>query len=157
MITSAQLIKKYGDPRIDTVLWERANMTLYDVPLDLEQLNPAIPKRIYCHRDFAPTLNAWLNELARTELIKEIKTFDGCWNVRTKRGLSSLSIHAFGCAVDFNASHNPLGFTYQQCIDKGLQPFSPMFIMASRQFVDCGADWTSRPDGMHYQIKTLMP
>lgn len=157
MITSAQLIKKYGDPRINTAQWEAKNMTLYDVPLPIEQRNPVMPNRIYCHRDFAATLNAWFTAMAQSSLIHEIKTWDGCFNIRQKRGSSSLSIHAFGMAVDFNAAHNPLGLTREQCIAKGLTPFSPMFIDLARKFVNCGADWVKRPDLMHYEVKTLMP
>lgn len=157
MITSAQLIKQYGDPRQDQYAWECKNMTMYDVPIELERFNPVIPKRIYCHRDFAPSLHTWLNALADASLIHEIKTWDGCFNVRNKRGASSLSLHAFGCAVDINASHNPLGLTASQCLARGLTPFSSMFIDLSRKYMDCGADWKTRPDGMHYQLKNLMP
>jgi hypothetical protein len=56
-------------------------------------------------------------------------------------------------AIDFNASHNPFKHTRQQAIDKGLKPFSEKFIQASRQYVDCGADWKSPVDLMHFQIK----
>ncbi len=157
MVTSAQLLKQYGDPQVNTLAWERKNMTLYDVPISIEKFNPAIPNRIYCNRDFAPVLNAWLNALADTGLIHEIKTWDGCFNIRRKRGLYSLSLHAFGMAVDINASHNPLGLTSVQAIAKGLIPFSEKFIELSRKYMDCGADWKIRPDLMHFQIKTLAP
>jgi hypothetical protein len=156
MVTSAQLIKKYGDPTVNQAVWEARNMTLYNVPLPIEKRNPSMPQRIYCHRDFAPILHVWFTAMAETSLINEINTWDGCFNIRKKRGGSSLSLHSFGMAVDFNASHNPLGLTSQQCREKGLTPFSTMFIELARKYVDCGADWKTRPDGMHFQVKKLV-
>ena len=91
--------------------------------------------------------------MAKHNVLSEIKTYDGCWNVRKKRGLQSLSIHAFGMAIDLNASHNPLGLTQAQCKEKGLIPFTEKFLSVARNYVDCGADWKTRPDGMHFQIK----
>lgn len=156
MITSAECIKKYGDPRKDTLAWEQKWMTVYDVPEHIEKLNSFIPRKIYCHKDFAPVLAAWLEELASSELIQEIKTYDGCFNIRKMRGLNTLSIHAFGLAIDFNASHNPLQVTYEQALKKGLAPFSEKFIEVSRKYFSCGWDFKTRPDGMHYQLKEII-
>lgn len=157
MITAAQLINKYGDPRIETARWEMRNMKMYDVPAEVEALNRAIPGRIYCNRDFEPVLHTFLLDLARTSLIHEIKTWDGCFNIRTKRGNSSLSTHAFGVAIDLNAAHNPWKHTRAQAKAKGLEPFSDQFITIARKYFDCGADWTKVPDPMHMQMKIIMP
>jgi hypothetical protein len=45
--------------------------------------------------------------------------------------------------------------TREQAIAKGLRPFSQRFIEVSREFMECGWDWIKRPDGMHYQKKSL--
>lgn len=153
MVDSSKLIKVYGDPSVNTIDWERKNMLLWKLPPLIHLAIPCMPSRIYMHNKFIPVVQAWLTELVKEGLSGEIITYDGCWNVRKKRGLSSLSIHAFGMAIDLNASHNPLGLTAAQCSAKGLKPFTPAFIECSRKFVDCGADWTTRPDGMHFQIK----
>lgn len=128
-------------------------MVLWTIPKDLDKAIPALPSRIYIHKAFQAVAQEWLRELVAQELAHEITTYDGCWNVRTKRGLTSLSIHAWGMAIDLNASHNPLGLTREQCIARKLKPFSKDFIAVSRKFVDCGGDWPSRPDLMHFQIK----
>lgn len=154
MVTSQQLIKKYGDPTKDQATFERNNMIMFDIDDRVNSANKVIPNRIYVHRHFGPIVNAWLLALWEAGVLSEIKTWDGIFNVRKKRGLNSLSIHAFACALDLNASHNPLGLTRQQCIAKGLTPFSEKFIEVSRPYMDCGADWAGRPDGMHYQIKS---
>jgi hypothetical protein len=153
MIKSVDLIKLYGDPSIDTIKWERKNMVVWQVPSFITEYIECLPKKMYVHYTFQDTLHDWFEHLLSNGLYKEIKTYDGCWNVRKKRGLSTLSIHAFGMAVDLNASHNPLGLNRDQCIAKGLKPFSNKFIDASRKYLDCGADWQTRPDLMHFQIK----
>lgn len=155
MVTSKQAILKYGDPTADNLSWERKNMKLHRLNPVIHLSNPVIPAAIYVHKDFALDVDLWLTELHSQGLLYEIKTWDGCFNIRKKRGLSSLSLHAFGLAVDINAAHNPLGLTREQAIAKGLRPFSPKFIEVSREFMECGADWTGRPDGMHFQKKSI--
>lgn len=155
MVTPKILTAKFGDPAANVMEFERRWMKVWDVPTGLELLNGAIPKKVYCHIYFAPILEEWWWDLAQNNLLSEIKTWDGCWNVRRMRGLKSLSIHSWGCAIDINAAHNPLGLTKKQCFSKGLKPFTDKFIEVSRKYVDCGADWTTRPDGMHFQIKQI--
>ena len=152
MVTSDRLTKRFGNPTINTAAWERQNMIVWRVPPLIALAIPELPSRIYCHKLFAPVLDKWFTALVENGLATEINTFDGCWNVRNKRGLKSLSIHAWGMAVDLNASHNPLGLTADQCKARNLVPFSPAFIAVSRHYVDCGADWLKRPDGMHFQV-----
>ena len=153
MVESIKLIKKYGNPTMETLAWERRNMKVWNVPPLIHLAIPQIPSRIYMHRVFIPVAEQWLKALIEAGVSNEIKTFDGCFNIRTKRGAKSLSIHAFGMAIDLNAAHNPLGLSRQQCLLRGLIPFTEKFINVSRKYVDCGADWQTRPDLMHFQIK----
>lgn len=103
-------------------------------------------KRIYCNRDLIPYLDKAFKTLIDRDLFKELKTFDGCWNIRAIRGTTDKwSMHSFGVAIDINASENQLG---------GPQTFSNEFIKA---WVDSG--WTAganfkRIDPMHFQIPT---
>lgn len=153
MITSKAALQKYGDPTINNLRWEMKNMILKRLNPVIHISNPVIPAAIYVNKDFANDVDLWLTELFNVGLLSEIKTWDGCFNIRKKRGINALSMHAFGLAVDINAAHNPLGLTREQCIAKGLRPFSPRFIEVSRIYMDCGADWVQRPDLMHYQKK----
>lgn len=155
MVSSNDCIKKFGDPTINQTAWEMKNMAMFDIDDRVNKANPVIPNRVYCNKVFGPVLNYWLIALMDAGLLSEIKTWDGCFNVRKKRGLSSLSMHAFGVAVDINAAHNPLGVNAMLARSRGLVPFTNKFIEASRKHVDCGADWVTRPDGMHFQIKAL--
>ena len=76
----------------------------------------------------------------------QVKTWDGCFNIRKKRGASSSSLHSWGLAIDINAAWN--GF--------GKKPtMSPELVAC---FTDAGMDWGgtwSTPDGMHFQARAL--
>lgn len=139
MVTSAQALKKYGDPTLER------NMVVWDVPGHLEV--GVIPKKLYCNRDLiVPLSQAFTNLLARGKA-SELKTWDGCFNIRKKRGLSSMSLHSWGIAIDVNAAWNGLGKT---------PTLSPEFVKC---FTDAGFEWggtwISRPDGMHFQLKSI--
>lgn len=161
MVSSQTLLSRYGSPLDDArttnvneqTKWEQKNMTIVEVPAHLRKACSALPQKIYAHKDFAPTVLKWLQDLFDNNLISEITEWNGIFNIRLKRGLDTLSLHAFGCAVDANQKNNPLGLTREQCIKKGLKPFSEQFLAISRKYFDCGADWKNRPDGMHFQIK----
>ena len=138
MVSSQQCLKKYGDPEKEN------NMTIWDVPTELEI--GVIPKRLYCNKDLISPLSKAFKSLIDTGHVNELKTFDGCFNIRKKRGLSSMSLHSWGIAIDVNAFENGLGQTPK----------------LSKQFVECftssGFEWGGtwqRKDGMHFQLKSI--
>jgi hypothetical protein len=139
MLTSAQCLKKYGPPSDSN-----RHMTMWDVPGFLEI--GMIPKRIYCNVDLVQPLSRAFQELIRTGHVNELKTWDGCFNIRKKRGGSTMSLHSWGVAVDLNAYANCFG-----CTPK----LSPGFVKC---FTDNGFDWGGtwrKPDGMHFQLKKI--
>lgn len=148
-----RLIEKYGDPFGDLKIFEARNMVLYDIPLDINTHIPALPNKIYCNKDLVTPFYIVMNQLIDSTLYKEIKTWDGCFNVRYVRGSkTAISIHSFALAIDLNASHNPLGLTKEQCIKKGLKPFTKEFDQVFRDNKwTCGIDFKNRPDGQHFQ------
>lgn len=139
MVTSAQALKKYGPPAQDNPF-----LTLWDVPAHLEI--GVIPKRIYCNKEIIGRLSVAFKALIDTGCVQELKTWDGCFNIRKKRGLSSMSLHSWGIAIDLNAFENGLG----------QQPkLSPEFVKC---FTDNGFDWGgtwTRKDGMHFQLSKI--
>ncbi len=138
MVTSAQALKKYGDPT------KESNMTLWDIPANLEV--GVIPKRLYCNRDMIAPLTQAFTNLINTGKVAELKTWDGCFNIRKKRGLSSMSLHSWGIAIDVNAAWNGLGKD---------PVLSPEFVKC---FTDAGFDWGgtwTRKDGMHFQLAKI--
>jgi hypothetical protein len=138
MVTSAQALKKYGDPV------KESGMTLWDVPTELEI--GIIPKKLYCNKDMVAPLGQAFKNLIDKGFVKELKTFDGCFNIRKKRGLVSMSLHSWGLAIDVNAAWNGLNVT---------PVLSAGFVKC---FTDAGFDWGGtwqRKDGMHFQLKTI--
>ena len=138
MVTSAQALKKYGDPS------KQSALILWDVPTSLEI--GIIPKRIYCNKDMVGPLSKAFQALITTGHVNELKTWDGCFNIRKKRGLTSMSLHSWGIAVDLNAFENGLNMTPK---------LSAGFVKC---FTDNGFDWGGtwqRKDGMHFQLKSI--
>lgn len=139
MVTSAQCLKKYGPASASN-----PNLILWDVPVELEI--GVIPKRIYCNKDLILPLSTAFKNLIATGRVAELKTWDGCFNIRTKRGLSSMSLHSWAVAVDVNAFENGLN----------MQPkLSAEFVKC---FTDAGFDWGGtwqRKDGMHFQLEKI--
>ena len=117
-------------------------MVLWDVPSEMEI--GVIPKRIYCNKDMIKPLTLAFQNLIKTGFVKELKTWDGCFNIRNKRGASSTSLHSWGVAIDVNSSWN--GYGKKPTLSDG-------FVKC---FTDNGFDWGgmwSKPDGMHFQLK----
>lgn len=144
MITAAQCLKKYGAPGNPKT--EGRFISIWDVPADLNAALPALPNRIYCNNDLrAPLEKAFRNLVARG-LTAQLKTWDGCYQVRNKRGLGSLSLHSWAIAIDVNAAWNRLGQK---------PTVSAAFVKC---FTDAGFDWGgnwSRQDGMHFQLSKI--
>jgi hypothetical protein len=151
MVTSAQCQKKYGLPYDDEATTVNENskfegnfMTLWDVPADINAALPTVPNKIYCNKDMVgPLEKAFRNIIARK---CAIKTWDGCFNIRKKRGLSSLSLHSWGIAVDVDAAWNGLNKKPTMC---------PVLVSC---FEDAGFEWGgrwARLDGMHFQLAKI--
>lgn len=138
MVTSAQCLKKYGEPDKEN------NMVVWDVPTELEI--GFIPKKIYCNKDLIEPLSKAFKALIDTDAVKELRTWDGCFNIRKKRGLNSASLHSWGIAIDVNAFENSLNQEPK---------LSNEFVKC---FTDNGFDWGGtwkRKDGMHFQLAEI--
>jgi len=139
MVTSQQAQKKYGLPSQSNPF-----LILWDIPSELEI--GVIPKRIYCNKDMVKPLEQAFKNLIERDHVNELKTWDGCFNIRNKRGLNSMSLHSWGIAIDVNAFENGLNQTPK----------------LSKEFVECftssGFDWGgtwTRKDGMHFQLSKI--
>lgn len=138
MVTSNQCLDKYGPPE------RESHMTVWDVPADIEV--GAIPKRLYCNIDMLKPLEKAFRNVIDRGLIDELRTWDGCFNIRKKRGATSPSLHSWGVAIDINAAWNGFGKTPTMSAD------------LVECFTDAGFDWGgvwSKPDGMHFQLRAL--
>jgi len=138
IVTSNDCFKKYGAPEL------QKNMVMWDVPTELEI--GVIPKRLYCNKDLVAPLALAFKNLIERGFVTELKTWDGCFNIRKMRGLQSMSLHSWGIAIDVNAFENGLGQKPK---------LSAGFVQC---FTDAGFDWGGtwkRSDGMHFQLKKI--
>jgi len=141
MVKDTTCQAKYGKPE------KEAWMILWDVPEHLEI--GAIPNRIYCNKDMITPLTHAFENIIKRGLVGELKTWDGCFNIRKKAGKSTtLSLHSWGVAIDINAAWN--GY--------GRKPTMSEDLVAC--FTNAGFDWGGLwtiPDGMHFQLAALPP
>lgn len=140
MITSRDCFARFGDPAAN----ESKFMNVFDVPTELEI--GFIPKKVYCNKALNGPLAQAFKNLIETGHVKELKTWDGCFNIRKKRGASSASLHSWGIAIDLNAAWNGFG---------KVPTLSAGFVKC---FTDAGFDWGGvwkKPDGMHFQLAKL--
>jgi hypothetical protein len=157
MTDTQNCLAVYGNPvsRLFIDKW----LKRFELPADVAAVWPRYPgikqpiTAIYMNSFAYAPLIAVFRELISTGLVKELHTYDGCLNVRLKRGVNEYSIHSWGLALDFNAALNPLGVKVGSRKDM----FSHEFLEVWRRHGwTCGASF-SRPDGMHFQFTTLFP
>ena len=154
MVTSAQSLKKYGDPNL--LETQSKHFELWIVENDILEAFKHVrfsvlgtigfPKKIFLNKDMKTPLQNALRTLICRGLTSELKTWDGVFIIRTKRALTSLSLHSWAIAVDVNQSENQLNMTPK---------LSPEFVKC---FTDCGFDWGgtwTRKDGMHFQLSKI--
>lgn len=151
MLSNYDFLRTFGMPGTKQA---NAHLVMWDVPTELEVM--VIPKRIYCNKVLIVPLATAFKNLISTGAVKELKTWDGCYNFRAIRGYEKkwiatgdvkyLSVHSWGCAIDVNAFENGLGVTPK---------LSPVFVQC---FTDAGFTWGGdfkRKDGMHFQLAAL--
>jgi hypothetical protein len=117
--------------------WLRRNVITRSVPI----LGP-----VTCNRRLFPPLRRALRTLERRGLSRVVDRADyaGCYAPRRIPGSGTLSLHAWGLAVDINASRNPQGSPPNQ--DRRL-----VRIMERHGF-SWGGRWPTVPDGMHFEF-----
>lgn len=149
LLTLAQAEAKYG--QIVGGKWAREAefCTMLQLPgiihgALVNTVAKTLTSHIYCNKDMADPLLQAFNNVRVRGLLNELRTFDGCYEVRDVRGApGQVSTHAYALAIDLNAAENPLG---------GPVKFSPAFVAC---FKDAGFKWGGdfhRVDGMHFQL-----
>ena len=109
----------YGDPRgrygMPSKVWQSTNLTYVAVPFAMRMADMKI-SRIAIHKHCAQSLARILAALKTAasgsqETLEEwgVTRFGGSFNYRPMRGSTTLSMHAFGCAIDLDPANNFLG------------------------------------------------
>lgn len=156
---SAAKIKVMGNPLTDQKGFEQRNMVLWEVPKEIRNLILVLPKKIYCNKRIVAPLEAAFRACIAAGVHTEIRTWDGCFNVRKMRQSNVLSDHAFGTSIDMNAAWNPLkvvGALDRNALRSVVVTWTEPFLDCWRRVGwNCGADWQTRLDGMHFQWDEL--
>jgi hypothetical protein len=144
----AELKTRFGEPAVGLPYGD-----------DWVRLDPAFLRRyivrrrvpilggVTCHRAMIPPLRAALGELRRRGLARLVDPGDyaGCYAPRRIRPGGALSLHAWGLAVDLNASANPYGGRSHQ---------DPRLVRAMRRHgFTWGGDWPTIHDPMHFEFR----
>ena len=152
MVNPMSLIEaqaKYGG--IHNGVWgnEAKFCQLIDIPEEIggswiNTVTHAYVDHIYCNKDFAPHLLAALSNVKNANLLHELKSFDGCYEIRDVRAQpGSISCHSYAMAIDINAFENQMGHPTS---------FSPEFVEC---FKKAGFIWGGnfkRCDPMHFTL-----
>lgn len=152
----SECLKYYGDPVGDHGLlnkaWYNANITSVLPPFKMHMGDipiTRIPIHRLCSVSLARVLTCLMARYDNSQVALEkagVTCYSGSFAFRTMRGLNHLSMHAYGCAIDFNAPDNPLGSSH------GLfTASSPIVDEFKKEGWVWGGDWKGRPDLMHFQ------
>lgn len=149
-----QIIVLYGDPDADhnfilDLDWARDNLVMVTLPFSmrLSWRPTTYIQKVQCHKLIADALVDALGGIMDARGLGYLHAtgldmWGGCFNFRSARGLSKLSTHSWGIAVDINPHLAPLGEI----------PAMPAFITDAfeQRGFEWGGHWV-RPDGMHFQ------
>ncbi len=147
----------YGDPRGKngqaSAKWESANLVKVPVPWRMVAAwdKNILISSIRVHKECAQSLSSVLFRIwdatGDQDTIEHwgMDKFGGGYNYRLMRGGSRLSMHSYGCAVDFDPARNGMGDKtphFANC---------PEVVAAFKaEGWAWGGDW-SNPDGMHFE------
>lgn len=153
MLTTQQIIKKYGTPN-ETGAGYLVTINL-PYPMRIAWDTDTTVSRMRCHKDVASKFEAVFKDLLDHygfDKIKElgIDLYGGCFNYRKMRGGSAWSKHAWGIAVDLDPARNTLKETSRTA--RFARPeYKPMIdIFYKHGFISLGRE--KNYDWMHFEI-----
>lgn len=149
----------YGNPRgrggsVESPLWRKANVVNIVPPFKMHMAGPI--SRIGVHKKCAAGFSNWLGHVwdnAGHDPLKiahwGMDVFSGSVVFRTMRtDHSKLSMHAYGCAIDFDAPRNGQGRR-----NGNLSHFIKEVVTPFEDLVGTwGGRWANGTDDMHFQF-----
>ena len=151
----------YGNPRgangRESAAWVRQNIVALRCPWKLVTSWDQQPVRaISIHQKCAESLGKvlsqiWANAGQDQAKINEwgMNLYGGGFNFRLMRGSNRLSMHSWGCAIDFDPSRNGLGD-----VTPNFEHIPEVLTAFAAEGWVWGGRWR-RPDGMHWQAATV--
>jgi hypothetical protein len=157
--TQANASAFYGNPNgahgLADPAWIKKNLILVPVPyrMVVSWTPDRVMTHILFHRKCADALQRVLNGIlahfgSQAAIdASRMNMYSGAYMYRLKRGQHSLSMHAYGCAIDLDAEHNAFGS------HAWTMPASVVALFDAE-----GATWGGRwgyPDAMHFQFANV--
>lgn len=145
VIRQSQLAQLFGKPRDPAPYLKLMDFSEYEYAFSHVKgyKNNPWQHRVYGHQMMEAPLRAAFKALVDKGLAKELKSFDGCHNIRKMTSGGGMSVHSWGLAIDVNAKTN--GYGSRPTLSYG-------FVKC---FTDAGFEWGGgwrTPDGMHFQL-----
>lgn len=138
------LRKFYGQPG------DESNLVTVDFPFPTFYEGKVV-KKFRCHKKVADSLLRVLKNInlkygKNREIMEEAEDYGGVYNFRNKRGATTLSVHAWGAAIDLDADDNTFRDSWPMKAD---MPLEVMEEFAKEGWLGAGAFWGY--DAMHFQ------
>jgi len=154
MITTQQLISKYGKPTQDGKPYLVTIALPFPMRLAWDK-NTTITK-IRCHKLVAQQLSDIFMEILNVYGLPKIKElgidlFGGCFNFRAMRGGSDYSRHSWGVAIDLDPERNQLKETAATARFARPEYKAMIDIFYKHGFVGLGRE--QNRDWMHFEVK----
>lgn len=154
MITTKQLIAKYGKPNVTGKGYLETIILPY--PMRLAWDTEAKVTRMSCHKavktNFLNVFHDLLDHYGYEKLVElGIDLFGGCFNFRKMRGGSDWSVHSWGLAIDLDPDRNQLKESHKTArfARPEYKPMIDIFYKNGFQSLGVEKDY----DWMHFQIK----
>lgn len=150
---------KLGEIELERA-WVKANLTTIRIPFEgvsSSGLSPAT-RAISVHRLAAKPMLALWEAWRDAGYLPLIRTFNGCWVPRMKRGHEQstrqidLSNHSWGTAFDINAPWNKLG---QRGARMGQTGSVELLVPLALELGWAWGGYFSTVDGMHFELSEL--
>ena len=134
----------YGEPG------DEANLVAITFPYPMYYGGQRVTKT-RCHKKVAPSLLRILTAIGQRgagtrEIMEPAEDYGGIYNFRNKRGGTSLSVHAWGAAIDLDADDNTFRDPWPLVAD---MPLALMEEFAKEGWQSAGAFWGY--DAMHHE------
>lgn len=150
--TIEKAIERYGAIDFASKHWAQQHtwIVMYQVPpFSFPNLHvmdtPIRCEHIAINKDMYDPLDQALRAVIKAGLQNELRTFDGCLNIRPVRGtLHAPSTHSYGLGIDWNQATNQMGSVLHT-------DFTKEFVKCfTDQGFDWGGDFRHRKDPMHF-------
>ena len=151
MLTTAQLISKYGHPNENGTYLKTITLPY---PMRIAWDTDTKVTKMRCHKDAADAFLAVFNDLLAHygyERIVElgIDLYGGCFNFRKMRGGTSWSTHSWGIAIDLDPARNTLKETAKTARFARAEYKDMIDIFYKHGFISLGRE--KNFDWMHFQ------